>query len=273
MKKSALMNLRNELHLRRYSLRTIKAYSSCLNEYFSSFSDESCYKKPNLDHVRHFLLKKEARGYASQTINLYLNAIKFYYYQIVKYRGNIDIHFAKRSKKLPVVLTRTEIHNMIDCIENKKHKLLISLTYSSGLRISEILDLRVGDVNLDDLFLHIKNAKGKKDRITVFSESLRDALLVQMAGKMTNDYIFTSQRGGSLSSRSLGKIFEKTLKKAGIRKNATFHSLRHSFATHLLENGTDIRYLQELLGHSNIRTTQIYTQVTNPKLKNIRSPF
>jgi Site-specific recombinase XerD len=123
------------------------------------------------------------------------------------------------------------------------------------------------------LVVHIKGAKGKKDRMSVLPEKLQNDLRNIIAGKKHSDYVFASNQGGSLTTTSLQKMFRVSLKKANVNKPATFHSLRHSFATHLLENGTDVRYVQELLGHSNIRTTQVYTQVTNPKLKNIKSPL
>jgi len=183
------------------------------------------------------------------------------------------LKFAKRNKKLPIVLSREEIKNIIDVIRNPKHKLIISLAYGAGLRISEVVNLKVKDINLEELTIHLKNAKGKKDRITIFPEKIKNDLQSLIAGKNMDDYLFESERSGKLTERTAQKVFENALKKSDIKKDATFHSLRHSFATHLLENGVDVRYVQELLGHQNIRTTQIYTQVTNPKLKNIKSPL
>ena len=133
--------------------------------------------------------------------------------------------------------------------------------------------MKAKDVDLEELTIHLKDAKGKKDRITVFPEKIKSELQNLIAVKDLNDYIFSSERGGKLSTRTLQKIFEKALKNNKIKKDATFHSLRHSFATHLLENGVDVRYVQELLGHQNIRTTQIYTKVTNPNIKKIKSPL
>ena len=147
------------------------------------------------------------------------------------------------------------------------------MVYGAGLRVSEVIDLRVKDIDFEELTLHIKQAKGKKDRITVFPEKLKASIQNSITGKDRDDFVFSSERGGKLTTRTAQKVFGNSLGKAGIKKEATFHSLRHSFATHLLENGVDIRYVQELLGHQNIRTTQRYTQVTNPKLKNIKSPF
>ena len=134
-------------------------------------------------------------------------------------------------------------------------------------------DIEVTISKTGEVKVHIKGAKGRKDRITIVPEKMKNGLRNIIAGKKGNDFIFESARGGRLTTRSAQKVFDSALKKAKIKKSATFHSLRHSFATHLLENGTDIRYVQELLGHSNIRTTQIYTKVTNPMLKNIKSPL
>ncbi len=269
--KNYLEQTGQELRLRNYSLKTIKSYLNCLKDYFE-------FKKINLDeinenNIKTFLLKKQDKNYAPQTINLYLNAIKFFYREILKIPKKINLKFAKRSKKLPIVLSREEIKNIIDVIRNPKHKLIVSLAYGAGLRISEVVNLKVKDVDLKELTIHLKNAKNKKDRITIFPEKIKNYIQNFVASKNLNDYLFESERGGKLTERTAQKVFENTLQKTGIKKDATFHSLRHSFATHLLENGVDVRYVQELLGHQNIRTTQIYTQVTNPKLKNIKSPL
>lgn len=260
-----------ELKLRNYSPRTLKAYIACLEEYFNF--KKSDFEKMDEEDIRKFLLKKQDKNYSPQTINLYLNAIKFFYQEILKIQKKIDLKFAKRSKKLPIVLSKEEIRDIIGSLKNSKHKLIISLAYSAGLRISEIVNLRVKDIDLKELTIHLKDAKGKKDRITVFSEKIRNDLQNLITIKDVNNYVFESERGGKLTDRSAQKIFKKALQKTNIKKDATFHSLRHSFATHLLEDGVDVRYVQELLGHHNIRTTQIYTQVTNPKLKNIKSPL
>ncbi len=271
MKESVLMAVRNELRLRKYSPRTIKSYLACLDEYFSLKHYD--YENPDVEHIRRFLLEKEERGYSSQTINLYLNAIKFYFYKVAKSYNKIDIHFAKRSKRLPVILSREEIGKMVSMIRNEKHRLLIRLAYSAGLRVSEAVSLKVKDIDLGNKQIHIKQAKGVKDRITVLSDKLIGEIGCLIEYADANDYLIPSERGGKLSIRTAGKIFNLALKKAGIKKDATFHSLRHSFATHLLENGTDIRYVQALLGHSSLKTTQLYTQITNLGLRGIKSPL
>lgn len=260
-----------ELRLRNYSPKTIKSYLLCLRDYFNftKFNLE----KVDLDKIKQFLLKKQEKNYAPQTVNLYLNAIKFFYRDVLKNSERIDLKFAKRSKKLPIVLSRQEIEMLLARIKNPKHRLLIALAYGAGLRISEVVRLKAKDIDLQELVIHLKDAKGKKDRITVLPGKLKEDLKKLISLKTADDYVFESERGGRLSERTAQKIFENSAKKVGIKKEATFHSLRHSFATHLLENGVDVRYVQELLGHQNIRTTQIYTQVTNPKLKKIKSPL
>lgn len=261
----------NLLKLRNYSPKTRKAYILYIKQYLD-FS-----KKYNLKNkqeaVEKFLLEKVEKKKSPQTVNLALNSIKFFYKEVLRSAEKIDLKFAKRNKKLPVVLNKKEIEKILKNISNQKYKLSVALAYAGGLRVSEVQNLKVKDVDLSELIIHLKNAKGKKDRITIFPEKLKKDFQNLMAGKNMNDFIFNSSRGGKLTTRSFQVIFKKALRKVGIKKEATFHSLRHSFATHLLENGTDVRYVQELLGHANIRTTQIYTKVTNPKLKNIKSPF
>jgi integrase/recombinase XerD len=266
-----LGKIQNELKLRNFSPKTIDSYISSLKLYFLFIKNVS--HKPDIDLIKKYLLNMHDRGLSSQTVNLHLNAIKYFYREVAKSEIKIDIKFSKRSNKIPVVLSRDEIKKIIAQITNKKHRLIVSLSYGAGLRVSEIINLKAKDIDLDELTIHLKEAKGKKDRITIFPENLKNELKEFLDEKNGNSYIFQSERGGKLTERSAQKIFENGLKNAGIKKEATFHSLRHSFATHLLENGVDVRYVQELLGHANIRTTQIYTKVTNPSLKKIKSPL
>lgn len=266
-----LQKTERELKIRNYGNKTIKSYLYGLREYFT-------YKKQGLENldtenVKDFLLSCQNKGISAQTRNLFLNAIKFYYRNVINVGGKIEIRSAKKNKSLPVVLSRNEIKQILEATGNLKHRLLLSLAYGAGLRVSEAINLKVKDIDLKELTLHIKQAKGKKDRITVFPGKLVSDIKNLIAGKRKNDFIFESERGGKLTTRTAQKVFQNSLKKTGIKKDATFHSLRHSFATHLLENGVDVRYVQELLGHQNIRTTQRYTQVTNPSIKKIKSPL
>lgn len=266
-----LEKIHRELSIRKYSPQTVKAYISSLSRYFE-------YKKNNIEvfdeeNVKNFLYQFSQKNYSASLINQHINAIQFFYREIIKIDKKIHFSFAKKPQKLPIVLSREEIRKVISSLTNPKHRTCIALSYASGLRISETQNLRIKNINTHELTLFVAGAKGSKDRITIFPEKLRVDIQNMIAGKNSEEYLFESNRGGKLTTRSLQMIFQNALKKSGIQKPATFHSLRHSFATHLLENGTDVRYVQELLGHKNIRTTQRYTQVTNPSLKNIKSPL
>lgn len=259
------------MQLSGYSPRTIKSYTNCARKLYNRF------KKP-LNKIaeyefKSFLANLAKKNYSPYTLNQYHAALKYVIKNVYDEQFTFRFPYAKRHKKLPVVLSRKEIKKIIDSVVNSKHKLLICVSYGAGLRVSEAVNLKVKDIDLDELTVHLKSAKGKKDRLTIFPDKLKTDTQNLIAGKKPNEYVFASERGGRLTSRTAQKVFSNTLRNAKIKKAATFHSLRHSFATHLLENGVDIRYVQELLGHANIRTTQVYTQVTNPKLKNIRSPL
>lgn len=260
-----------ELRLRNYSPKTIKAYTFVAKDVFGYF------KKPlrelSTDEIKEYLLKKQEQGMVSQTIALYANAINFIFREIYKKEGWVNLRHPKKTQKLPVVLSRLEIQKLIASITNLKHQLMVALAYAAGLRVSEVVKLKVADLDAEELTLTVRQGKGKKDRLTIISSKIAEDLEQLIKGKRGEDYIFESERGGRLTEMSAQKVFYTALKKSRIKKPASFHSLRHSFATHLLENGVDVRYVQELLGHANIRTTQIYTKVTNPSLKNIKSPL
>lgn len=266
-----LRAVREAMQLRGYSQRTWQAYIPCLYEYFEAIPGaENFFDEQKL---RDYLLSLQSRGLAPNTLNLHLAAIKFYKCHILKDFKKLNIQFSKKPQRLPVVLSRTDIQELIGVTHNRKHSLLLSLTYGAGLRLSEVQVLKLKDLDFEEATLTVRQSKGRKDRITIIPSKILGDLAVFVEYKELNDLVFESARGGSLSSRSLQKIFQNSKLKAGITKDATFHSLRHSFATHLLENGTDVRYVQALLGHSNIRTTQIYTHVTNPVLRQIKSPL
>lgn len=266
-----LKKLNDELRLRNYSPKTIKAYIACVADYLRAKRND--IEIVDIEFIKQYLLSKKDKGVSAQTLNQNLQAINFFCRNVLKFYGKIDIRFAKTPSKLPIVLSREEIQIILRIINNPKHKLLIAFSYGAGFRVSEAINLKIKDINVDELIIHIKGAKGNKDRITIFPEKLKNDIINLIAGRSVDDYFFASDRGGKLTERTAQKVFENGLEKAGIKKDATFHSLRHSFATHLLENGVDVRYVQELLGHQNIRTTQLYTKVTNPSLKKIKSPL
>jgi site-specific recombinase XerD len=259
--------LKDELLLRRYSPKTVKNYCGCLRRYLKEGGDMS--KAAIMD----FILGLAALEKSSETTNLYLNAILFYRRNVLGLFGDCKLPFARRNQRLPVVFTKTEVKSIFGQVRNQKHRVMLELAYGSGLRVSEVVKLKVSDVRSEEGLLLIREAKGGKDRLSLLPEKLKTQLAGFVAGRSSWEYLFPSERGGRLTERTAQKVFEKALGASGVMKEGTFHSLRHSFATHLLESGVDLRYVQELLGHSSIRTTQRYTHVTGSALRKIQSPF
>lgn len=268
----SLAKVEQELQLRNYSPRTIEAYTWCLNRYFQTHSptDPATLTQQN---IAAYLRQELQAGKAARTVTLHLNAIKFYYRHIAHNTTPLTIKVPKQPRRLPTTLSRQEIQQLLNTIRNPKHHLLIALAYGAGLRVNEVVHLRVQDLHFWDNTIHVRHAKGDKERQTILPTRLLPHLQKIAALKTAHDYIFESERGGRLSTRTAQKIFTHAKLRAGIKTPASFHTLRHSFATHLLENGVDIRFIQELLGHTDITTTQRYTHVTNTMLKQIPSPF
>jgi len=199
-------------------------------------------------------------------------ALKFYYDEVLK-KGIVNVKTPKAEKHLPTVLTRDEVKKLIDGAKTAKSKFIIMLLYSSGLRLSESLNLHIKDLELEEKIGWVRKGKGNKDRLIILSESLIKALNGLKLDLNNDSYLLANKKGQALTARNVQKIVGRAAKKAGIRKNVSPHTLRHSFATHLLESGTDIRKIQELLGHANLQTTQIYTQVSTAELKKVKSPL
>lgn len=266
-----LETLARELAIRGFSHRTIKGYLAH-NHHFLNWLDKSA-KEATTEDIKNFLLLLRSRGYTNTSLNNVISALKFYYEEVLRRKLFFSISRPKREQYLPVVLSRAEIIQLLDGIKNKKHKLLLALAYGAGLRVSEVVSLKVRDLDFERSVITVRQAKGNKDRQTLLPEKLRLELPAFSQSRPATDYLFASERGGKLTTRSAQKIFEQALARTNLNQLATFHSLRHSFATHLLESGTDVRYVQELLGHHDIRTTQRYTHVTSARLKNIQSPL
>lgn len=266
-----LASVRRELTLRKYSPRTVENYIPALERYFRHKGHDLAHL--DTEHLRSYILAMVERGAASQTVHVHLNAILFFYRELCGIRQSVGIRYPKKQSRLPVILSHAEIERMIAATPNEKHKRIIALAYGAGLRVSEVRDLVVRDIDFDRKCIHIKCGKGAKDRMTILPERLMDTLQRCTATSTPMQPVFPSERGGKLTTETLQKIMQHALWRADIMKPATFHSLRHSFATHLLENGTDIRFVQELLGHANIKTTQRYTHVTHLALHAIRSPL
>lgn len=266
-----MQKLKQEMRLRKFSLRTIKAYL-----YYITSVLKCASKNPrdiSSDDLRAYLEKLANEEKSASTLNIAYSALKFYFEKILRRRFFMNILRAKMPKKIPKVFTKEEVRKILGTIQNVKHKLMLGLMYSSGLRVSEVTNVKVEDFDFQNRLLFIRGAKGAKDRTTILSEKVTGVLKKYICNKNFNDYVFESNQGDKLTERTVQKVFFEALKNSGIKKCASCHSLRHSFATHLLENGTDIRYIQELLGHAKLETTKIYTKVANNNLQKIKNPL
>lgn len=273
LERDPFYNLERELKIRGFSRNTADSYV-----YYNKDFLKHANKSPrgiSTEDIKEYLLWLKNKNYADATLNVAINAIKFYFGKILhrKFFINKEIARTKKSKKIPEVFTKEEVRKILGTIQNVKHKLMLGLMYSSGLRVSEVVNVKVKNFDFSGKMLFVREAKGKKDRVTIISEKAAGVLKKYVKHKNPENYVFESDRGGKLTERSVQKVFAEALIKSGIKKGASCHSLRHSFATHLLENGTDIRYIQELLGHARLETTQIYTKVAKNNLQNIKNPL
>ena len=269
--KEFLEKLRVELRISKNSEYTLKNYVKA-NEKFLDFTK----KQPSEiteDDIKLFL-SENLSDKAAMSIILFLSAIKYSFLNILGKDITVRIKRPKREKKIPDVLTKDEIKKIISHSENRKSKLMISITYACGMRVSELLNLKISDFKFEEKIGFIRQAKGKKDRIFNIPEFLIKDLKKQIEKQKERkqEHLFSGSNG-RLTERNFQKIVSLASKKAGIEKLVHPHTLRHSFATHLLENNIDIRKIQELLGHSSISTTEIYTHVSQQELKKIKSPL
>ena len=266
-----LKKLETELKISQNSAYTIRNYIDS-NRAMIDFAK----KEPEQiaeDDVKSFMAEKLS-GKASSSVILFLSALKYAYSNILKKDITAGIKRPKKEKRIPNVLTKEEVKRLLDACKNKKSRLMLSLMYAAGFRVSELVSLKHSDLSFDEKTGHIRQAKGKKDRIFNIPNFLLDALKEQAENQKQSgqEFLFSGAKG-RLTERNIQKIVKNTAKKAGIQKDVHPHILRHSFATHLLESGTDIRYIQALLGHSSISTTEIYTHVSSEALKKIASPI
>lgn len=259
----SLNKYKNLLIQKRYSLNTQKIYLCYFKDfcqYFKDYDLDTIQK----DQINSYLLELiKTKNISPSQQNQRINTIKFYYEKVL-YREKefYELNRPRKEKRLPKVLSKNEIKRIFDSTYNIKHKSILMLIYSSGLRRSELLNLKVKDIDSERMIIYINNGKGKKDRISLLSENLLHILRDYYKKYQPEQYLFEGQNGGMYSPTSVANILKKTTQKAGINKNVTLHMLRHSFATHLLEQGTDLRSIQELLGHSSSKTTEIYTHVS-----------
>lgn len=270
-----MFRLAQEMRIRNFSPKTIQAYLY-YNKELLRFASKDVREIEKQD-IRDYIDCLFNLGRSSSTVNIAINAIKFYYEGVLQKKFfilKVGIKRPKSEKKLPVVLNKVEVIMMINSLNNIKHKLIIQILFGSGLRVSEVVSLKINDIDFIRKIITIRQGKGAKDRITIVSEQTLSNIEKYLAEYQPLIFLFESYRAGEkIAVRSAQKVVAEAVASAGVNPNASAHSLRHGFATHLLENGTDIRYIQELLGHARLETTQIYTKVANHKLREIKSPL
>lgn len=269
-----IVRLEEKLLLLNYRYTTIKTYKSHFKD-FIIYYDEICPTKITEQEIRKFLLyliKEKRVHYTTQ--NQAINAIKFYYEKVLHQKRKVYyIERPRKQKTLPQVLSLEEVEALINAVENIKHKCILMLIYASGLRLGEVTNLLLTDIHSDRKCIFIRDAKGGKDRYSLLSQKVLLLLRNYYKTYRPSHWLFEGENGGQYSKRSVQSIFKKAKIKSQINPLATPHTLRHSFATHLLESGVSLRHIQELLGHNSIKTTEVYTHISSSQLKLLESPL
>lgn len=264
-----LKKIETEVKLRGFSKQTSKMYI-LYNRQFLEYTN----KEPSEiieDDVKLFIVEKMENGLSAKSIGLIKAALLFYYNEILEKK--FEIKTPKIKKSTPVVLSKEEIQKLFKAVKNPSHLLMLKLYYGSGFRLSEAINLRVKNIDFNENVIWVRDGKGGKDRMSILSQEMSNKLKEFCQYKKNDDFVFVNKKGDPLNPRSVQKIVEKAKLEANLSKDVHIHTLRHSFATHLLESGVDIRYIQTLLGHSSLQTTELYTKVSSDKLKNIKSPL
>jgi site-specific recombinase XerD len=267
-----------KLFLLNYSTNTIRTYHSLLVRFLNAHKEHgleiiNAFEAEAINNYHRGMLQSQTYSYSF--INQSINAIKFYY-QRVLLRHTLQLNQVERPEKartLPQVLSKGEVAAILKATENLKHRCLMQLLYAGGLRISEVINLKLTDVQSERNLLLIRGGKVKKDRTTLLSQKLLQSLREYYKVYKPKVWLFEGQTGGQYTTESIRNVFNACRARAGIKTKATPHTLRHSFATHLLEQGTDLRYIQSLLGHRSSKTTEIYTHITTHALEKITSPL
>lgn len=267
--KESLDKLRTELKLRGFSPLTVRNYGFFVEKFLGQCNKENTEELTEDDAK--FYLSGLIEEKSKNTMMLAAASLKFFYTEILGKEFS-KVKIPKKDKKLPEVLTKEEVKKMIEGADNLKSRLIISLLYSSGLRVSELVNLKINDLNLEESTGWVRKGKGSKDRIFSISKVLSTELKEFIGDrKGEGSYVFSKEK--PLTTRNIQKIIKGTRQRAGMTKKVTPHTLRHSFATHLLEDGTDIRMIQTLLGHSNLNTTQIYAHISSEQIKKVENPL
>ncbi|MDW3195273.1 MAG: tyrosine-type recombinase/integrase [Cytophagales bacterium] len=263
-----------KLELRRYSLNTARSYLGQFERFINSFPREKELMSITEAEILKYMSNLVKEGFSESYSKIALSAIKFYF-EVVKEMPNrfYNISLPKRSASLPKVLAKEDILKMIHQTRNLKHRCIIALLYSAGLRKQELIDLKIEDIDSHRMTITVRQGKGKKDRISLLSTHLLSDLRNYYKAYKPKMFLFEGAYGMQYSPTSVGKIVSRAAHKVGMKRHITPHMLRHSFATHLLESGTDLRYIQILLGHNSAKTTEIYTHVAIKGFNQIINPL
>ncbi|PRX18810.1 site-specific recombinase XerD [Orenia metallireducens] len=262
------------LELKGYGKKTESVYLSHIKQ-FTNFIDKSLKKVRAEDIKRYLLYLLNERELSHSFVNQAVSAIKFLIIKVLK-KDNIivDLPRPKKEKKLPKVLSEKEVIRILKSLNNEKHKTILYLVYSAGLRVGEVIKLKCEDIDSDRMLIKVRQGKGKKDRYTTLSQLALEQVRKYYKLYKPKKWLFPGAKSNThLTIRTVQRIFKKACSKAEIKKKVSVHDLRHSFATHLLERGTDLRYIQELLGHKSSRTTEVYTHVSKKSISKIESPL
>ncbi len=262
-----------KLELRRYANSTVKTYVSFFEMFINHYREKEL-NAINESDIRAFLQKLIHRNVSNSYLNQAINAIKFYYEVVLGMPNRFyDIERPRKEYKLPTVISKEEILAIIDCTNNIKHRCIVELLYGSGLRRSELLNLKITDVDSKRMLIRVQSGKGKKDRHTLLSKSALEDLRVYYKEWRPQKYLFEGRKASRYGAESVLSIVKKAAVRARIGQTVTPHVLRHSFATHLLESGVDLRQIQVLLGHGSSKTTEIYTHVATNTFREIKNPL
>lgn len=272
--KDAMWQFADKLKVRRYSKSAFTTYGYFFKQFLAAHPGKNPPEITEQEIITHVIKVVEARNYSVKTQNQIINAIKFYYEQVLGLNKKMYwIPRPRKETKLPVVASEEEVIRTIVASNNLKHQCIIGLLYSSGLRRGELTDLKLSDINIDRRQITVRGGKGKKDRTTILSDRMANALIRYYELYQPKEWVFEGANGGPYSGTSVAQLVRDAAKKAGVKTKMSPHVLRHSFATHLMDKGTDTRYIQELLGHKSLETTAIYAHVSKDILGNIKSPL
>jgi integrase/recombinase XerD len=269
---TAMLKLVEQLMLQRYSHNTIRTYRQAFFQYL--METDHALANTDREQIRDYLLKQiKTQKWSESTQNTFINALAFYFRKVASLDLDLKNLRPREPKSLPNVLSEEEVVKILQACENTKHKTILMLIYSAGLRLSELISIRRDDLHFASNKIFVKSGKGKKDRYSLLSEKMKSQIQVYISEYRPRYWLFEGQTDEQYSVRSVQAILRRAVEKAGVNPFATVHTLRHSFATHLLERGTDIRYIQEILGHNSVKTTEIYTHITKKGGEQIKSPL